>query len=93
MDDILVILGLIGLTIMLNIPLGMWRATVRKFSLAWLIAVHAAVPVIVGLRLWFEISNWLIPVLIGAAVFSQWVGAKVYQNKAGLKRIGKVGEK
>lgn len=93
MDDILLILGLIALTIMLNIPLGMWRATVRKFSLAWLVAVHAAVPLIVGLRLWLNMSNWLIPILIGAAVFSQWVGAKFYQNKAGLNRIGKVGEK
>jgi hypothetical protein len=92
MEDLLVCLGLMAFTFMLNIPLGMWRASVRKFSLAWMIAVHASVPVIVALRLWLDVSYILIPALIATAILSQWVGARFYQHRSELNRIGKVGE-
>ena len=39
----------------LNLPFGFWRAGVRKFSLPWFLAVHAPIPLVVGLRLG---SDW-----------------------------------
>ena len=35
----------------LNLPFGVWRAGQRRFGAAWFIAVHAPVPLVVGLRL------------------------------------------
>jgi hypothetical protein len=34
-----------------NLPFGWWREGLRKFSLPWLVAVHAPVPLVVGLRI------------------------------------------
>ena len=36
--------------LLINLPFGFWRAGVRKFSPAWFVAVHAPVPLAVGLR-------------------------------------------
>jgi hypothetical protein len=35
----------------INLPFGWWRQGVRKFSPAWFVAVHAAVPLIVAARI------------------------------------------
>ncbi len=42
---------------LINIPLGFWREGVRKFSLSWFIAIHAAVPAIVGMRSFFDLGH------------------------------------
>ena len=39
------------LVLLVNLPFGYWRAGVRKFSFAWFVAVHAPVPLVVGLRI------------------------------------------
>ena len=38
-------------TFAVNIPFGYWRESVRKFSPAWFVAVHAAVPLVIAVRL------------------------------------------
>ena len=38
-------------TFFINIPFGFWREGVRKFSVNWFIAVHAAVPIVITLRI------------------------------------------
>ena len=91
MEDIIVYVGLTAFTFLLNIPFGMWRASVRKFSLTWMVAVHASVPIIVALRLWLDVSYMLIPVLIAIAVLSQWVGSRLYQYRVEWNRMRKVG--
>ncbi|MDR2104262.1 MAG: hypothetical protein LBP51_00740 [Deferribacteraceae bacterium] len=60
-----------------NIPLGYWRKRVKKFSIQWFIAVHAAVPLIIAMRLFFGVSNWFIPLFIALAVAGQLLGGKV----------------
>lgn len=45
------ILLLAAATFIINIPFGFWREGVRKFSSAWFIAVHAAVPIVITLRI------------------------------------------
>jgi hypothetical protein len=63
-----------------NIPLGYWRKRVKKFSLQWFAAVHAAVPLIIAARLFFGVSNWLIPLFIALSVAGQLAGGKVYAH-------------
>jgi hypothetical protein len=63
---------------LVNVPLGRWRAGVRKFSWRWFVAVHAAVPVAVGLRMVAGVRfRWaLVPVFVGAYFAGQVVGAR-----------------
>jgi hypothetical protein len=66
-------------TLVLNLPFGFWRAGVRKFSLAWFLAVHAPVPLIVGMRfaagLGWRLATF--PVLIGAFFGGQFIGGRI----------------
>jgi len=62
--------------VLLNLPFGFWRAGLRRFSLPWFVAVHAPVPLVVGLRLLagvgWRLSN--LPVLVGAFFVGQFLG-------------------
>lgn len=66
-------------TIAVNVPFGFWREGVTKFSVAWFIAVHAAVPLILGVRLALGIEfEWLnLPFLVFAYFAGQAVGARL----------------
>lgn len=90
---LLLIMGLALFTCVVNIPLGMWRESVKKFSVAWFIAVHASVPFVIALRIWLEVPYWTIPVLIAIAILGQWIGARVYRNKYAINQVKKVSEK
>ena len=63
-----------------NIPFGYWRASVRKFSLQWALAIHLPVPLVVGLRIVSGLG-WAFatyPVLIGAYFLGQFAGGKIH---------------
>jgi len=67
------------LVFLLNLPFGYWRASVKKLSRQWFLAVHLPVPIVIALRVysglgWKPIS---FPVLIGAFFLGQFVGGKV----------------
>lgn len=62
--------------LVLNIPFGAWRAGVPKFSRSWFLAVHLPVPLVVALRLSFELG-WqplTLVVLAGAFFLGQLLG-------------------
>ena len=61
-----------------NVPLGMWRRHLRRFSPAWFVAIHASIPVLVAMRLAFVPAYWAIPPEIGLAVVGQFVGARLF---------------
>lgn len=63
----------------LNLPFGYWRAAVRRLTWPWFVAVHAPVPLVVGLRLWAGIGWHLttVPVLVGAFFTGQLVGGRM----------------
>jgi hypothetical protein len=52
----------IGVTVfvyLLNIPFGFWRAGARRFSRRWYLAIHIPVPVIIVLRICFDLGwSW-----------------------------------
>jgi hypothetical protein len=79
------LLAVASATLVLNLPFGFWRAGVRKFSPAWFLAVHAPVPMIVGLRLaaglGWRLSTF--PVLVGAFFGGQLLGGLI---RSAMKR-------
>jgi hypothetical protein len=71
-------------TFLINVPFGHWRAGVRKFSPAWFVAVHAAVPVVVALRFVLGLPfRWVVfPLFVAAYFGGQTVGAKVRKRRS-----------
>jgi hypothetical protein len=62
-----------------NLPFGFWRAGVRRFSLPWFLAVHAPVPLVIGIRLlsglgWRPIT---IPFFVAAFFAGQYTGGRI----------------
>jgi CHASE2 domain-containing sensor protein len=67
------------LVFLINLPFGYWRSQVRRFSLPWILAVHAPVPLVVACRFLLGLGWHLItfPVLIGAFFAGQLTGARL----------------
>ena len=67
------------LVFLINLPFGYWRASVRKFSTQWFLAVHLPVPLVIALRI-FSGLGWKLlsfPVLVGAFFLGQFVGGRL----------------
>ena len=67
------------LVFLINLPFGYWRASVRKLSPQWFLAVHLPVPLVIALRVysglgWRPVS---FPVLVGAFFLGQFVGGRL----------------
>jgi endonuclease/exonuclease/phosphatase (EEP) superfamily protein YafD len=77
-------LWLAGIAVMLlNLPFGYWRARVRKFSLAWFLAVHLPVPLVIAIRFLLRLGFHPVtyPVLVGAFFAGQFLGGKIAKLK------------
>ncbi|HLF83690.1 MAG TPA: hypothetical protein VI837_05895 [Blastocatellia bacterium] len=63
-----------------NLPFGYWRGSSKKFSVQWILAIHAPVPFVIVLRVLAGLGWRFItfPVLIGAFFGGQFAGGKVY---------------
>ena len=74
----------IGCTFVVNVPFGCWRAGVRKFSLQWFVAVHAAVPMVIVLRYALGLPfRWsMFPFFVAAYFGGQYVGSRLRQGRA-----------
>jgi len=72
-------LAAIGVTLVINVPLGYWRAGVRKLSPQWFVAVHAAVPLVIGLRYALGLPfRWSVfPFFVAAYFGGQYVGSRL----------------
>lgn len=77
------VLALAAATVLINLPFGYWRAGVRKFSPAWFVAVHAAVPLIAMLRYALAVEWRLatLPILLIAYFLGQTLGARWRRRK------------
>ena len=66
-------------TFLVNVPFGWWRAGTRKFSPAWFVAVHAAVPVVVAVRAALDLPfRWAVfPLFVVAYFAGQTAGARL----------------
>jgi hypothetical protein len=65
--------------LLLNLPFGFWREGTEKFTAAWFVAIHAPVPMVVGLRiqsgLGWDLATF--PLLIGAYLAGQFLGGRL----------------
>lgn len=72
------LLAFILLAIIINIPFGSCRLLTKKFSLAWWLAIHLPIPLIILLRkVAFNLPLWVIPISIVSAVIGQIYGGKL----------------
>ncbi len=67
---------------LLNIPFGAWRARTRKFSVAWAVAIHGPIPMIIPIRLLLDLSYWYIIGSVLFAIAGQLVGGKLFKPAA-----------
>ena len=68
---------LLAVALAVNVPLGMWRRGMRRFSPAWFLAIHASIPLLIALRLALVETNWVIPPEIAFAIVGQVVGMRL----------------
>lgn len=64
-----------------NVPLGYLREGARKYSAAWFLYIHLSVPLIAALRIFNNLSNWLIPLFIASAVAGQLIGGEIRRKR------------
>lgn len=66
----------------LNLPFGYWRAGVRKFSPQWFVAVHAPVPLAIGLRFAVGLGFRLVtlPLFVAAFFTGQFLGGRIRRH-------------
>ena len=67
--------------LLVNIPMGMMRERSRKFSIQWILWVHASIPLIIALRIGLHLHWIAIPINIAAAVLGQIIGAAPEKKK------------
>ncbi len=86
MNTIFILLFDIVLIFLLNIPYGMWRARVRKFSFEWFCSIHLPIPCIVAIRQWSGVGFawWTYPLFIAAFFIGQLLGKKIMLNRNNL---------
>jgi hypothetical protein len=69
----------LGLVCTVNLPFGYWRAGLAKRSLKWLVAIHAAIPLVWLIRelLGLEWRLATLPLFLSAYFLGQWLGGRV----------------
>ena len=75
------ILAVSLLSLLVNIPMGMMRERSRKFSIQWILWVHASIPLIIALRIGLKLHPVAIPINIAAAVLGQFIGGGPEKKK------------
>lgn len=80
------LLGIVAFAILVvNLPFGFWRAGLRKFSPGWFVAVHAPVPLAIGLR-WFAGLPFrlvTLPLFVAAFFGGQMLGGRLRRHSPG----------
>jgi hypothetical protein len=69
----------------INLPFGFWRAGLRKLSPAWFVAIHAPVPLAIGLRWAAGVPfRWVtLPLFVAAFFGGQFAGARLRRKRSG----------
>ena len=66
-----------SLAVVINLWMGCWRKTVRKYSWRWFVAIHLAVPLIFILRTEAGLGYIFIPPLVLVSLAGQLLGGKI----------------
>jgi hypothetical protein len=66
------------LAIGINLPFGAYRATVRRLSWQWFLAIHLPIPFVILMRLSFGLGWWFVPFMLASAVTGQLLGSWLF---------------
>lgn len=66
------------LIFIVNVPFGILRSKVKKFSFRWFLYIHLPIPLVVLFRIKFDIgfAFYTYPIMIGAFFLGQLFGRK-----------------
>ena len=67
----------------INLPFGYWRGGLKKLSLWWFVAIHAPIPLVIGLRHLFEIgfAPYTYAFILPSFIISQWLADRYRRGK------------
>jgi len=68
-------------TLAVNVPLGIARENVPKFSLLWFFYIHISIPFIIAARLFLGFGWIYIPLTLGCAVTGQIIGGRIARKR------------
>lgn len=74
-------IALAGVTISLNVPMGVLRSKTRKFSPEWVIVVHAIIPFIAALRKACLMPVWGLGLTVAGSIAGQYFGEKLERKR------------
>jgi len=69
------------ISLIINMLLGKYRERYKKMTIMWFIMIHASIPLIIPLRIWFDTPKMFIPLFIGFAVLGQLIGSRALVKK------------
>ncbi len=78
--------SLLLIAFVVNVPLGLWRASLKKHSVSWLLAIHLSVPLLILLRIYWSVPWYVLPASITAAVAGQLVGERLRATRMERKQ-------
>ena len=61
----------------LNLPFGWYRYNTKKFSLKWMLSLHAPIPLVFVLRRALGLGVWAIPFLVLFDILGQVGGSRL----------------
>jgi len=67
---------LMAIVFLINLPFGYWRASQKRYSRGWFLAVRLPVPAIIVLRLAFGFSWMALPFTVLAFFIGQFTGGR-----------------
>jgi len=74
------VITLVAIGFVINVPLGVARAGVRKYSLPWFVYIHLSIPLLFLLRRKWGLSLWAIPFSLSSAIAGQIAGGIMRQH-------------
>ncbi|WP_027389089.1 hypothetical protein [Chrysiogenes arsenatis] len=61
---------------LVNLPLGYIRPQFRKFSFQWLLVIHAPIPFVAALRIFYGVEWLYIPLFLALSICGQIIGSR-----------------
>lgn len=71
------LISLAAFAYLINVPMGVWRSRLHKFSVPWVLTLHLVVGLIVALRYLMHLKTSLMFLTLGAGVLGQYTGRRM----------------
>jgi len=68
------------IVLVLTLPFGYWKASVKRFSLQWFLSIHLPIPIVIALRIVSGVGWEFItyPILVAAFFVGHFAGGRLY---------------